>query len=210
MCTLRIASRPDLVRWVDGHAPVEAAWPQQRLVKDVRAVGRREHDDALARREAIHLGQDLVQRLLPLVVAAERACPTGAADCVELIDEDDGRGGLTRLFEQVAHAAGADADDHFDELAGAHAEKGHVGFPGYGAREQRLARTRRADQQHAFRYGATQARVLGWIPQKIDDLFELLLGLVDPRDVGKGDARDAFGGLVVALGAAAAQAERPA
>src|SRR5918912_1218400 len=107
------------VRRLDGDPPIEAAGPEQRLVQHVRAVGRRQHDHRVARAEAVHLGQDLVERLLLLGVGAEtgRTAPR-AADGVELVDEDDGRGGLAGLLEQVAHAAGADPDNQLDELAG--------------------------------------------------------------------------------------------
>ena len=110
--------------------------------------------------EAVHLGQDLVQRLLLLARAADRDLAARAADRVELVDEDDRRRVLARLLEQVAHARRADADDHLDELGGAHREERHAGLAGDGAREQRLAGARRADQQHALRRGAAEARVL--------------------------------------------------
>jgi hypothetical protein len=35
---------------------------------------------------------------------------------VELVDEDDGRRVLLTRLEEIAHAAGAHADDHLDEL----------------------------------------------------------------------------------------------
>ena len=60
---------PDAVRRLHDDAAVEAAGAQQRLVEDLRAVGGAEHDHAGAGVEAVHLGQDLVERLLALVVA---------------------------------------------------------------------------------------------------------------------------------------------
>ena len=51
-------------------AAVEAARAQQRRVEDLGPVGGAEHDHADARVEAVHLGEDLVERLLALVVAA--------------------------------------------------------------------------------------------------------------------------------------------
>ena len=54
--------------------PVEAAGSQQRRIEDVGPVRGGQHDDALRAGEAVHLGQDLVQRLFALVVTAERAC----------------------------------------------------------------------------------------------------------------------------------------
>ena len=61
---------------IDEDAPIEAARPQQRRVEDVGAVGRRDDDHQIGAVEAVHLRQELVQRLLALVVAAAE---TGAA-----------------------------------------------------------------------------------------------------------------------------------
>jgi hypothetical protein len=145
-----------LIRQVHDDTSIETAGPQQRLVEHVGLIRCREHDDAAAAREAVHLGEDLVQRLLLLVRAADRELAARAADRVELVDEDDGGRVLSRLLEQVAHARGANADDHLHELRRAHREERHAGLAGDGFREQRLARTRRADQQHAFRDASAQ------------------------------------------------------
>ena len=88
-----------------------------------------------------------------------------------------------RLREQIAHAGRADADEHLDELGAAEAEEGDLGLAGDGAREQRLAGARRADEQHALRNPAADARVLLRRLQELDDLLELVLGLVDAGDV---------------------------
>src|SRR5439155_3899090 len=74
-------------------------------------------------------------------------------------------------------------------------------------REQRLPRTGSADEQHALRHGASEPLVLGGVLQEVDDLDELVLGVVDARDVVEGDLRLRFG---VAFGAAAAEPEEPA
>ena len=63
------------VRQVQDYAPVEAAGAEEGGVQDVRAVGCGEDDDVGRRVEAIHLDQDLVQGLLPLVVPAPRDPP---------------------------------------------------------------------------------------------------------------------------------------
>ncbi len=88
------------VRRVDRDPAVEAARPQQRLVEDLGTVGRAEHDHVGAGLEAVHLGEDLVERLLALVVAARQPADVARArpaDRVELVDEDDRRGGLFGL-----------------------------------------------------------------------------------------------------------------
>ena len=178
-----------LVGQVDDDAPVEAAGPQQRLVEHVGLVGRGQHDDALAAREAVHLGEDLVQRLLLLARAADRNLSARAPDRVDLVDEDDRGRVLARLLEQIAHARRADADDHLDELRGAHREEGHARLAGDRPREQRLAGAGRADEQHALRRGSAEARVLLGLLQEVDDLDQLVLGFVDARDVLEGDLR---------------------
>ncbi len=43
------------------------------------------------------------------------------------------------LLEEVADAAGADADEHLDEVRAGDAEEGNAGFTCDGAREERLA-----------------------------------------------------------------------
>ena len=82
---------------VDDDLAVEAARPQQRGVEHVRAVGRTHHDDAELGAEAVHLDEDLVERLLALVVALAHAGAALAPGGVELVDEDDRRRHLARL-----------------------------------------------------------------------------------------------------------------
>ena len=171
-------------------AAVEAPGAQQRRVEHVGAVGRGEHDDRLRRLEAVHLGEDLVERLLALVVGAghvDRALAR-APDRVELVDEDDRRRGGARLGEEVAHARGADADDRLDELRGRDREEGGVRLAGDGAREQRLAGPGGAGEEDAVGHATAEALVALRVLQEVDDLRQLLLGLVDAGDVGEGDA----------------------
>ena len=51
------------------------ARPKQGGVQDVGPVGACQHDDALRRGKAVHLHQQLVQRVLALVVASCKAAP---------------------------------------------------------------------------------------------------------------------------------------
>ena len=183
----RLAAVP--VGRLHGDAPVEAARTQQRLVEDVRTVRRRDHDHAGRGVEAVHLGEDLVQRLLALVVAAAEARDARrarAADRVELVDEDDRRRGLLGLGEQIAHTRRTDTDDRLDELRRRHREERHVRLAGDGAGEQRLAGAGRPREQHPVRNTRAEPAVLLGVAQEVDDLAELLLRLVDAGDVGEG------------------------
>ena len=121
---------------------VEAAGAQQRRVEDVGPVGGGHDDDALGRLEAVHLRQHLVERLLALVVAAAEAGAALAADRVDLVDEDDRPAHPAGLLEQVADAAGADADEHLHEVGAGDGQEADAGLAGDGAGEQRLAGAR--------------------------------------------------------------------
>src|SRR6185437_1085432 len=169
-------------------------------------------DDALVAGEPVHLGEDLVERLLPLIVAADRrrAAPC-TADGIQLVDEDDRRGHLLGLLEQITYATGSDTNDHLDELRGRHREERHVRLAGNRTSQQRLSGARWTGQQHAARdLGAQPAIPLG-VAQEVDDLGNLVLHLIDTGDVGK---RGAWRGRwLVKLGAGpadAADATQPA
>ena len=55
------------------------------------AVGGGDDDDAVVCAKAVHFDQQLVQRLLALVVSAAETCAALTAHRVDLIDKDDGR-----------------------------------------------------------------------------------------------------------------------
>ena len=153
--------------------------------------------------EAVHLDEDRVQGLLALVVAAAHAAAATAADGVDLVEEDDAGRVLARLLEEVAHAAGADADEHLDEVGARDREEGHLGLAGDGLGEQRLAAAGRADEQHAARDAAADAREASGVLEELDDLAHLVLGLLGAGDVVEGDVGVAL--LRVQLRARAAE-----
>ena len=184
--------------------PVEAAGPQQRRVEDVGPVGGRDQDDTGAVAETVHLDQQLVQRLLALVVAAAQPGAALAADRVDLVDEDDARAVLFGLLEQVPHARSADADEHLDEVGAGDGEERHTGFTRHRTRQQRLAGPGRPVQQHALGDLGAQRLVPRRVLQEVLDLVELLDRLVDAGDVGE---RGLGHVLVEQLGAGLAEAE---
>ena len=154
---------------------VEAAGAQQRGVEDVGTVGRRHHHDALGGLEAVHLGEHLVERLLALVVTAAEPGAALAADRVDLVDEDDRGRLLARGLEQVAHARRADADEHLHEVGAGDRDERHARLAGDRARDERLAGSGRADEQHALRDAGADVLELRRVLQEVDDLGDLLL-----------------------------------
>ena len=203
--TLRIAVRPCMSGPVEDDLAVEAAGAQQRRVEDVGPVRGGDDDHVRVRVEAVHLDEDLVEGLLALVVAAAEAGAALAADRVDLVDEDDARRVALGLVEQVADAAGADADEHLDELGAGDAEERHAGLAGDGAGHQRLAGAGRPDEQDAARDARAERVELLRVLEELDDFLELRLGLVDAGDVVERDDR-----LVAEEHAGAALAEAAA
>ena len=181
VCTWRISSRPCTSGRGTTTWRSKRPGPQQRRIEHVGPVGGGDQDHALVGLEAVHLDQELVQRLLALVVAAARAGAAVAADRVDLVHEDDAGRVLLALLEQVAHARGAHADEHLDEVGARDREERHVGLAGDGLGQQRLAGARRADQQHALGDLAAELLELLRVLQELDDLPQLFLGLVRPR-----------------------------
>ena len=168
---------------IEDDLAVEATGAQERRVEDVGSVGGGHDDDVRVRVEAVHLDEDLVQRLLALVVRAAQAGAALAADRVDLVDEHDARAVALGLVEEVAHAAGADAHEHLHELGAADAEEGHAGLARDRAREERLAGAGRPDEEHAARDARPERVELLGVLEELDDLLELHLGLIDAGHV---------------------------
>ena len=162
---------------------VETAGTQQGGIEHVGTVRRRDDDDALVGFEAIHLDEQLIERLLALIVTAAQTGAAMTSDGIDFVDEDDARRVLLRLLEHVAHAAGADADEHFDEVRARDREERHVGFARDGARDQRFARAGRTDEQAATRDAAAEALEFLRVAQEFDDLFEIGFRFIDARNV---------------------------
>src|SRR5439155_5729179 len=107
------------------------------------------------------LDEKLIERLLALVVAAAETRAAMAADRVDLVDEHDAGSVLLALLEQIADARRADANEHLDEVRPANRKERDVRFASHGAREKRLAGSRRSHQQHAF--GNASAELLKFL-----------------------------------------------
>ena len=114
-----------------GHAPVEAAGTGKGRVQGFRAVGGGKDDHAAVALKAVHFRKELVQGLLPLVVAAQLTIAL-FADSVDLVDKHDAGRLFLGLFKQVADLACAHTDEHLDKVRPADAEKrcGYQGLAG--------------------------------------------------------------------------------
>ena len=159
---------------------VETSGAHERLVQNVGTVGRRKNDDTRIGLETVHLREELVQRIFALVVTRKAGIlAAGPADGVDLVDEDDAGGLLLGLFEEVAHARCTHADEHLDKVGTRDREERHVRLTGHGLGQQRLARSRRAHEQCSLRNLGAKFFVFVRFLEKIDDLHDLDLGLLE-------------------------------
>src|SRR5262249_35304303 len=106
---------------------------------------------------------------------------------VDFIYEDDARRILLTLFEQIADARRADADEHFDKVRTADREERYVGFSRDCSRQQCLTCTRGTDKQDAFRNASTQLLELLRFLQEVDDLLQLFLGFIYSGNIFESD-----------------------
>ena len=146
------------------------------------AVGRGDDDDAVGLGEAVHLDEELVERLLALFVA-QRVAAAIAADGVELVDEDDAGLVAARVAEQrrtrdaPTPAYISTKSEPLAEMNGTPAspaiERASSVLPVPGGPTSRMPRGIRPP---------IDAKRRGLL-QEVDDLADLVLRLVHARDV---------------------------
>merc|ERR1711871_117535 len=130
---------------IDGDLTVETSGTHQRCVENIRTVRCRNNDDSCISLETIHLGEELVEGLLTLIVATTQACTALAADGINFVDENDARGVFLGLLEEVTNPACTDTDEHLDEFRTRNRKEGNTGFSSYGLGQESFARTWRSD-----------------------------------------------------------------
>ena len=187
-----------------GDAPVKTAGSGQSGIQGFGPVGRRQNDHSQVLLEAVHLCQQLVQRLLALIIAAQSASVPLFANRVDLIDKDDAGCFFLSLIEEVAHFRSAHAHEHLHEFRAGHGKEGDIGFSCDRFGQHGLARSGRSDQQNALGHCRADFLVFSGIVQILHDLHEILLGFLFARDIGKADA---FCRFYIDLGIALAHAE---
>src|SRR6266436_6029978 len=168
------------------HAPVKTPGAKQRRIQNVGTVRRRDQDHAFVRFKSIHFHQQRVQRLFALVVSPAEARSAMPPDRVDFVDEDDAGCILLALLKQVAHAAGAHANEHFNEVRTRNREERHIRFARNCPRQQSLARARRPNKQHTLWNAPAQLLEFLRVLQELDNFLQLFLRLVAARNIFEG------------------------
>src|SRR5687768_9968863 len=118
-------------------------------------------------------------------MSAESISAARAPKGIQLIDKDDRRRHLARLFEKITHSGRAHADEHFHKLGTRDREEWDIGFACDSARQKGFACTGRPDEQNPFGYPSAQAAISGRVLQEVDELTQLIFCSTDTRHVSK-------------------------
>ena len=170
----------------DHHLAVEPARPQERRVEHVRPVGGGDDDDAVVGLETVHLDEQLVQRLLALVVAAAEPRPAVPAHRIDLVDEDDARRLLLRLVEHVTHPGDAPTPTNISTKSEPEMEKnGTLASPAMALASSVLPVPGLAHHQYAPRDASAETLETPRITQEFDQFLDVFLRLVDARHIGE-------------------------
>ena len=183
---------------------VKPSRTKQRRVERFRTVGSSQNDNALRTIKAVHLGQQLVQRLFPFVIAAHLSAVTLFADGVDFIDKDDTGSLFVGLFKQIPDFCRTHTHEHFYKFRTGNGEEGDIGFAGNSLCQKGFTSTRRAYQQRALRHGGADFLVAVGAMEKIYDFCQQFLGFLFAGNIAE---LDSCCGFNIDLGVAFSHAE---
>ena len=147
---------PAHIRLIDDNLPIKASGTQQRRVEYIGTVRRRDNDNPLVGRKAVHLHEELIEGLLPLVVPASESCTALTTDCINLINEDNAGRGFLCLIKEIAHARRANTDEHLDKVGTTDGKELHARLACNSLCEQGFSCARRTEEQNPFWYTRTE------------------------------------------------------
>ena len=171
---------------------IEAPWPEQGRIYDIRAVGGPYHHYSMQLLETIHLAEELVDH--PLRDMRLSRSPTAHRhQSIQLVQEDDGGSHLPGLVKYLFHPLLA-LSIPFREKGGA-LDGDEIGLALIGHRlgQHGLARSRRPVEQYPLRgidsYAPEAFRIAKWPFHRLDQelLDRLQAPYILPADIGNLD-----------------------
>ena len=163
---------------------VETTCTHQRLIQNVGTVCSRQNYHPSIGLEAVHLGKQLVERILTLIVAREACILTSCTTYrINLVDKDDARSLLLCLVEQVAHTRSADTHKHLHKVRTRNREEWHICLASHSLRQQGLTRSRRAYQESSLRNLRSEFAIFRCIFQEVYNLHNLDLCLLQACNI---------------------------
>ena len=175
------------------NAPIEASWTQQCGVEHVGAICSRQEDHTGVLLKTVHLRQELVEGLLPFIIAAADASPALTTDRIDLVNENDAGGLFLGLAEQIANPARTNTHEQLNKLRGSDGEERHTRLSCNRLGKESFPGTRRAHKQHAPRdLGAQADEGLGLL-EKRDHLLKFKPRIVNAGNVLKTELKILLG-----------------
>ena len=138
---------PPSIRQSHFNATVKTSGSGQSGIEDIGTIGSRKKNHTGILFKAIHFGEQLIQGLLTLIVAATNPCTALPSDGINLINENNARSLLLCFSEQITNPAGAHADEQLDEFRGSHREERHTRFSCNCTGQQRFSGSRWPNKQ---------------------------------------------------------------
>ena len=152
------------LRQINMNLTVKASCTQKCLVKNISTVGSGKDDDTTIGTKTVHLGKQLVEGILALIVATCYVIATTSTTYgIYLVDEDNARTLLLGLTKKVANTTGTDTNEHFHKIRTAHREERHISLTCHSLGKEGLTCTWRPYEQSTLGYLATQLGVFGRI-----------------------------------------------
>ena len=127
---------------------VESTRAEEGWIEHLGSVGRSHDHHPGTGVETVHLGQELVQRLLTLVIGDNRTA-AALGNGVDLVDEDDRRRSLACIGEGVPDPGRTDSDEQLDETRTGQSQERYPGLSGDREGQECLTRARGTHHQHA-------------------------------------------------------------
>mmetsp|Transcript_11379 Transcript_11379/g.18230 ORF Transcript_11379/g.18230 Transcript_11379/m.18230 type:complete len:483 (-) Transcript_11379:181-1629(-) len=162
---------------------VETTRSEKSLIKDINSVGGSNDNDAVVTLKTIHLHEDLVERLFPLIIPTTLATATGAAHGINLINKDDARSILFGFIKQASDTTGTNTYKHLHKLRACAGDEGHASLTGNRLGQKGLTSTRGALHDHTTWDSGTKRSVLFRLLQEVHHFLQLSLGSVASRDI---------------------------
>ena len=159
--------------------PVKTSRTEKCRVQGIRAVCCGKDHNTLGAVKTIHLCQKLVQCLLTLIVTAcESGTVTLLTNGIDLIDEDNTRCFLIRLFKKVTDLGGTHTNKHLYKLRTGDREKWYFCLTCNSLGKKGLTCSWRAYKEGTFWHGSSDLCIFVRIVEIVNDLCQKLLRLV--------------------------------
>mmetsp|Transcript_123087 Transcript_123087/g.193193 ORF Transcript_123087/g.193193 Transcript_123087/m.193193 type:complete len:205 (+) Transcript_123087:859-1473(+) len=161
---------------VNWNATVKSTRAGQSIVKDISTVCGSKNNYSSVALETIHLGENLVKRLLSLIISAcLLATCTLPANRIDFVKKNNAWCIFLGLTEEVANTRSTNTNEHLHKFRTRCANEGDARLPCDRTCHKSLACARWPLHDHAFGDLCANRSILGRILQKVHNFSQFLL-----------------------------------